>query len=110
MLVVVVLGVAVGVLWSAFGGDDENEGPDAGAQLACVHFTNVIRDASDGVLTDAELRDKLKEVADDASVSAEPGVADAARRLLAAATPPLNVDGYAVAMGDLLDACDSAGI
>lgn len=96
----------VGVLvLAACGGTDS--GPDAGAQLACTHFSNVAQDAADGVLTNEELRSKIKEVEDDASVSDEPGVADAARRMLAAVTA-VDPEAYGDAVTDFVAACNAA--
>jgi hypothetical protein len=59
---------------------------DASARLACGHWANVFQDAVDGVLTDAEIRDKIIEIEDSASVSEQQRVATAARSLLQAAT------------------------
>lgn len=59
---------------------------DASAQLACSHFRNVVADEANGVLTDAELRNKLKEVYGDARYSSNAGIAGGARAMLAAVT------------------------
>lgn len=61
-------------------------GEDASAELACTHFRNVAADVSDGLLTDQEMRGKLKEVNDTASVSEYLPVRKAARNLLASVT------------------------
>jgi major membrane immunogen (membrane-anchored lipoprotein) len=53
--------------------------------LACNHFRNVAGDIADGVLTDAEAREKLKEI-DDNAVIATPRIQSAARGMLAAMT------------------------
>lgn len=59
-----------------------------------------------GLLTDAELREKLQEVHDDARVSDVPGIASNARAMLAGATsgsvPASAVEGFG-------DACRSIG-
>ena len=47
---------------------------DAPAQLACGHFANVMGDFSKGILTSAEMRTKIQEVYDNASVSANKGI------------------------------------
>jgi hypothetical protein len=59
---------------------------DSAAQVACRHWRNVSRDAAAGILTEDELREKLKEVNSSAWVSEEPGVAEHAEGLLAAVT------------------------
>jgi hypothetical protein len=59
---------------------------DAPAQLACGHFTNVMGDFSKGILTTAEMRAKIQEVYDNASVSANKGIPDGATAMLAAVT------------------------
>ncbi len=57
---------------------------DASAQLACTHFRNVMGDVD--VLTVPELRAKLREVHETASVSEWEAVRTGARRMLAAVT------------------------
>lgn len=78
---------------------------DSGALLACSDFRSAARDSNDGLLTDEELRGKLKDIESNASVSEEPGVASSARAMLAAATAG-DVDGLAVAVERMADACD----
>ena len=84
-----------------------NEG-DASSRLACSHFFNVANDASAGILTEAELREKLKEVNNDAQVSDVSGVRNAAREMLSAATSG-DADAFTEAVTDMGDACRSAG-
>lgn len=55
---------------------------DAGAQLACGHFTDVMADFSKGLLTPTEMRAKLQEVYDSASVSQNAGIPDGATAML----------------------------
>ena len=59
---------------------------DASAQLACGHFVNVMGDFSKGILSTAEMRTKIKEVYDNASVSLNKGIPDGATSMLAAVT------------------------
>jgi hypothetical protein len=59
---------------------------DASAELACAHFRDVVTDEANGVLTDAELRDKLKEVYDKARYSTNAGIPEGAQAMLAAVT------------------------
>jgi hypothetical protein len=104
-----VIGVLILAFSGACGGDESAEGEgDASAELACSHFRNVSGDAADGLLTDAELRDKLKEVHEDAQVSEEPGVADSARRMLAAATSGDTAE-LELAITAMDQACSDAG-
>jgi hypothetical protein len=84
-----------------------NDG-DASSRLACSHFFNVASDASAGVLTDAELREKLKEVNNDAKVSDVAGVRNAARAMLAAATSG-DGDAFTTAVTAMGNACRAAG-
>ena len=76
----------ISVLALAFTACSAEQGPDGGATLACMKFGQVVRDASDGVLTDAELRDKLRDIDSTASVSEEVGIATHGRAMLSAAT------------------------
>lgn len=77
----------VALLVAGCGGSESSEERPQRSQssLACDHFRNVLRDAGDGVLTEPELRTKLKEVEGNANI-ASPAVQNAARQLLAAAT------------------------
>ena len=59
---------------------------DAGAQLSCEHFRNVVRDAAAGILTPAEERTKIQEVYDSARASSDAGIADNAQAMLASIT------------------------
>lgn len=77
------------------------------SQLACEHFRNVMRDAADGVLTDAELRVKLKEVDDDTGI-ATPEVQAAGRAMLKAITAG-DVPAFTAAIKGMGEACTAAG-
>jgi hypothetical protein len=55
------------------------------AELACEHFRNIAGDFSAGLLTDSELREKLKEVYDN-SIIAGSRIRRAAQDMLAAST------------------------
>lgn len=88
---VLVVAAALGACSSSGGGD-----------LACGHFHNVAVDASDGVLTDTELRQKLKEVADAARGT---DVEDEARALLAEATSGGEAS-FTTAVRSMTSACD----
>ncbi len=79
---------------------------DASARNACGHFRNVVRDA--GILTDAELREKLKEVDRSASVSDVFAVRAASRAMLSNATSG-DADAFGVAVLDMSSGCSSIG-
>lgn len=59
---------------------------DASTKAACRHFRNVADDAQRGLLTDAELREKLREVLRVARIADGPGVERHAEGLFAAVT------------------------
>lgn len=77
------------------------------AALACDHFRNIAGDASAGILTDSELREKLQEVYE-GSVIAPDDVRSAARELLAALTTGTS-DEFATAVTEMGAACERAG-
>lgn len=52
-------------------GGSEQQGPDASARVACADFRSVMRDVQQGILTDEEPRDKVKELDREASVSTQ---------------------------------------
>jgi hypothetical protein len=86
----------------------DNE-PDASAQAACAHFRNIMSDVAAGVLTDAELREKFREVHRSASVSEEPGLAETGTKLLASMTTGTTED-LLEAAGRFDRECDQAGL
>lgn len=77
------------------------------SRRACEHFRNVMGDVRDGVLTDAELRKKLKEVHGNASIGTAQ-VQDAAREMLAAITQD-DSDSLIEATKQMDAACKAAG-
>jgi pyruvate/2-oxoglutarate dehydrogenase complex dihydrolipoamide acyltransferase (E2) component len=81
------------------------QGPDRDSGLACRHFRNIVGDAD--VLSDAEIREKLKEVHDDANI-ATPAVQTAAREALAAVTSG-TTEEFGAAIRSLSEACAAAG-
>lgn len=89
------------------GGGGGGSDADDDSSLACDHFRNVSADAADGLLTDAELRDKLKEVHSNASI-ATASVRNAARDMLAAATSG-STGSFGRAISRMDSACSAAG-
>jgi uncharacterized membrane protein len=87
---------------SGSGGDSSND-----SSLACDHFRNTARDIVDGLLTDAEMREKLKEIHDNAAIGT-PEVQNAARGMLAAATAG-DVGKLGREVGRMSRACAKAG-
>lgn len=92
---------------SALTSDEDDEPTPSRNQsaLACDHFRNVLDDV--GVLSVAELREKLKEVHGNASI-ATPAVRSAARDLLAAATTGTSSEVQQAAR-DMSAACRATG-
>lgn len=89
-------------------GTDEN-GADASARLACPHFRNIAGDAADGLITGPELREKIKEVEDNASVSEVPGLSESGRRLLRAVTQG-DADEFIAAVDAFSEKCASVDL
>jgi hypothetical protein len=81
---------------------------DASTQASCQHFRNVIGDVGQGVLSDAELRDKFKEVNDSASVSERADIRAGGVAMLRAITTGTTED-LLKAVGQFDKACDRAG-
>lgn len=101
-----ILGALVCILFVGCGGSSTGDsGGSSDSMLACSHFRSVAYDASEGLLTDAELREKLKEVYDD-SIIASPRVQKAAQRMLREATAGNLSAGAISAMGA---ACEAEG-
>lgn len=91
---------------SALTSDDDEPTPSRNqSALACDHFRNILDDV--GVLSAAELREKLKEVHGNASIAA-PAVSSAARDLLAAATTGTSSEIQQAAL-DMSAACRATG-
>jgi hypothetical protein len=81
---------------------------DAAAELACGHFRNIANDAGAGILSDAEFRDKMKEVYETASVSEDAEIRSNARELLAAVTQE-DVNRFSTAVAGFASACSRLG-
>lgn len=86
---------------------EEPDRSDTLSRAACEHWRNVLGDIQDGVLTDEEIRAKVQEVNADAQYSDAPGIADASRDLLAAATS--DPSGFSDAAIAFSDACVDTG-
>lgn len=108
LLVVTAIVVLVIVLLASFSSSSDDDGSDASARLACGHFRNVMADVARGVLTDAELRDKLQEIDEDASVSEVSDVRLYASAMLTASTMG-DTDVLILATGDMDAACTAVG-
>jgi hypothetical protein len=102
--------IVVGALVLAVGCGVACTPPPSGHEasfLACSHARNIAGDIQSGILTDAELRSKLKEVHDD-SAGASYDVQTAATAMLAAATSGSTGD-MGIAMADMNSACSATG-
>jgi len=81
---------------------------DASTQASCEHFRNIMNDVGQGILNDAELRDKLKEVNDSARVSERADIRAGGVAMLSAITTGTAED-LLKAAGQFDKACDRAG-
>lgn len=97
---------AIALVFGACGGGDD-EG--AGASLACHDFRSTAQDQTDGLLTGAELRDRLQDINGRASVSEEPAIVNAGRDMLAAITAGDDAE-LASAVRAMGAACDALGM
>jgi len=98
--------VAMAALATAMGSSETSGGRsrlDALGRQACYNAYKLGQDAD--LLTDVEIRERVKDIYDDARYSGVPGLAPSARRLLAAATA-VDVDDFAAAVSDFANACN----
>lgn len=95
--------VLVLLLFSAAscGGSDDVDG---GGVLACRDLQDAAEDYVDGVLTEVELRERLADIEENASMSDDPVIASSARSALAAATSG-DVAGLTTAIETMSTAC-----
>jgi hypothetical protein len=108
----ILLLLSVVLVLPACGGQESEVEPaaqeaDASAFVACRHFRNVMGDVD--ILSPEELRVKVQEIHDKARVSEEPGVAESARGMLAAATAD-DGEAFMMSVGQMSDACREAGL
>lgn len=82
-----------------------SDADDRHSRLACTHFRNIVTDAE--LMTEAEIRAKMREVHDDASI-ATPAVRSASRDALAAITSGTTAE-FEAAITRLSAACSAAG-
>lgn len=96
--------------WYVIGQSEPQLGEDdAAARAACRHWSNVASDATRGLLTDAELREKIREVYDSGRVSDDSGIALGSERLLASVTSGTVAD-FAAAADAFGAACSSVDL
>ncbi len=107
LLWILVVSAVVIVVLVAMAQTDEEETGDQHSRLACSHFRNVAGDVARGVLTDAELRGKLKQVDANASI-ATPQVQRAASAMLAAMTTGTSTE-LVSSFREMDTACEAAG-
>ncbi len=111
----IAIGIAVLFVVISVTNDDTDTSPsrsvssasdeDRQSRMACTHFRNIANDAE--LMTDAEIRAKMREVHDDASI-ATPAVRSAARDALAAITSGTTAE-FESAITRLSAACSAAG-
>jgi hypothetical protein len=89
--------IALGAL-SAIGGSDDDH--DFSGERACRSFNSTAKDYSDGVLTLPELRDRMKDIADEAQGADNAVVRVESTRLLAALTSNLTAAPDAISRLD----------
>ena len=82
-------------------------GCSSGGLSACTHFTNVLAEAREGLLTGEVVEAKMREVLSSAA-GAEPDIETAADALLRSATHR-NQDTFMAAAADMRAACSRAG-
>jgi hypothetical protein len=103
----VVLALMVAMLLVGCGETSGDGGGSNDSSLACDHFRNTAGDIAAGLLTDVEMREKLKEIHDNAAI-ATPEVQSAAQGMLAAATSG-DVRKLGREVGRMSRACSKAG-
>lgn len=86
-------------------GDDR----DGAAELACRHFRNIAADASAGLMTDSEIREKFQQVQSNSDYAEVPGMRAAGRALVAAWTSG-TVQTKTDAVNAFDASCKSAGL
>jgi len=82
---------------------------DASTQVSCEHFRNIMNDVGQGVLNDVELREKLKEVHESATVSDRADIREGGVAMLRAITTG-TTEELLEAVGQFDQACDRAGL
>lgn len=100
--------VVVALLLGACGDGSTSEPEDILAESACEKFRIVADDVRAGVLTDSELRERLKDIYDEGRFADNKEIADASERMLAAVTTGTEAEG-ATAVEDMDAACTAAG-
>ena len=78
-----------------------------GGISACAEFRRITARAAQGILTDAEIKERLNKVRTRGS-TAEPAIRDASTRLLATITSG-DGPGFSAASEDMIKACTEAG-
>jgi hypothetical protein len=82
---------------------------DSSTRVSCSHFRDITSDISKGILSDTEIRSKMQEVYDSASISSDPGIPGGGQALLSAATAG-DSTALALAISAFSTACQNAGV
>jgi hypothetical protein len=102
------IAVALTVALVAGCGGTDTADMDSAVLVSCEQFRRVMADFGSGILTDAELREQLKEIDRSASVSEHEDIRTGARSMLAAVTGG-DVDGFLASAQEFDAACDRLG-
>jgi len=106
-LVVILAFIAAGVIGAVVAGPTKSA-VDAGAQMSCQHFRNVMSDISNGLLTDTEAHAKFQQIYSDARVSTNTGIASNAQVMLSADVSG-NSNALNAAMVNFSNSCAAVG-
>ena len=78
-----------------------------GGRSACAEFQRLVPQLSQGILTDAEIREKVKTIQSRGS-TAEPSIRNASTSMLQAMTP-VDIDAFLTGSERMAAACSAAG-
>jgi hypothetical protein len=94
---------------SASNADHPHATGDSSAELACGNYRGMVSDAKAGVVNDREIRKDLQGVYSDATLSDTPGIAENARKMLAALTNGYDQNAFDEGIKGMNRACAAAG-
>jgi predicted nucleic acid-binding Zn ribbon protein len=103
VVLLVVVGLVIAAIVAGGSGEGDPSG-DASARLACARFYDLANEAD--LLTYPEQRERVQGIWGYAEVSETPGIAEAARRMLASITSS-DFDSFEGAVQDMDTACSS---
>jgi hypothetical protein len=93
------------IMLAMLSGKETNSGKDILLVRGCYDFERMIEDTHKGILTDEEIRERVKEIRTRLRRSGQPGAEQAGDHLLRAVTGRINTQELTLAFAEVANVC-----